>query len=145
MNPPISPSLPVSERLTFNLTPAADRGVKEAEYSFATAPEAKPRNWGYTGLLAFTAVLLLRPQDHVTALEPLHLAEICALIGIGPMILHRLGHRLPAFRINAETIALVVFGGVMLATAPFSIWPGGAIDEVINSYTKIVIVFVLMM
>jgi O-antigen ligase len=133
------------ERLTFNLTPAADRSVREDEYSFATAPEAKPRKWGYTGLLAFTVVLLLRPQDHLAALEPLHLAEVCALIGIGPMILHRLGHRLPGFRVNVETVALIVFGAVMLATAPFSIWPGGAFDEITNSYLKVVIVFVLMM
>jgi O-antigen ligase len=147
---PTSPSIPVPggspyERLTFNLAPATDRSLREDEYSFATAPEAKPRNWGYTGLLAFTAVLLLRPQDHLSALEPLHLAEVFALVGIGPMILHRFGHRLPEFRINAETIALVVFGAVMLATAPFSIWPGGVIEEVTNSYVKIVIVFVLMM
>lgn len=133
------------ERLTFNLTPADDRSVREDEYSFATAPEATPRNWGYSGLLAFTAVLLLRPQDHVPALEPLHLAEIFALIGIGPMILHRLGHRLPAFRVNVETIAMIVFGAVMLATVPFSIWPGGSLDEITNSYVKIVVVFVLMM
>jgi O-antigen ligase len=139
------PGGPPYERLTFNLAPASDRSVREDEYSFATAPEAKPRNWGYTGLLAFTAVLLLRPQDHLSALEPLHLAEVFALIGIGPMILHRLGHRLPEFRINVETVALLVFGGVMLATAPFSIWPGGVIEEVTNSYVKIVIVFVLMM
>jgi putative inorganic carbon (HCO3(-)) transporter len=133
------------ERLTFNLTPSADRSVREGEYSFATAPEAKPRNWGYTGLLAFTAVLLLRPQDHLAALEPLHLAEICALVGIGPMLLVRFGQRGPGFRINVETMALIVFAGVMLATAPFSIWPGGVISEVMNTYLKIVIVFVLMM
>jgi putative inorganic carbon (HCO3(-)) transporter len=143
-----SPSIHVPgsayERLTFNLNPADDRG-RQDEYSFATAPKATQRNWGYSGLLAFTAVLLLRPQDHVPALEPLHLAEICALIGIGPMILHRLGHRLPAFRINVETIAMIVFGGVMLATVPFSIWPGGSLDEIMNSYLKIVVVFVLMM
>src|SRR6185369_11489033 len=133
------------EHLTFNLTPAGGRTARNEEYSFATAPEAKQRNWGYTGLLAFTAVLLLRPQDHLTALEPLHLAEICALIGIGPMILHRLGHRLPAFRINVETIALLVFGGIMLATTPFSIWPGGSFEDITNSYLKVVVVFVLMM
>jgi O-antigen ligase len=133
------------ERLAFNLAPADDRSVRDDEYSFATAPEATQRNWGYTGLLAFTTVLLLRPQDQLAVLEPLHLAEIFALIGIGPMILHRLGHRLPGFRISVETVALIVFGGVMLATAPFSIWPGGVIEEVTNSYVKIVIVFVLMM
>jgi O-antigen ligase len=130
------------ERLTFNLD---DRSVREDEVSFATAPQATQRNWGYFGLLAFTAVMLLRPQDHFPALEPLHLAEICAIIGIGPMILHRLSHPKPGFRINGETIAILVFTGVMLATVPFSIWPGGSIDEIVNSYLKIVVMFVLMM
>jgi O-antigen ligase len=135
----------VFERLTFNLSRADDRRAREDEYSFATAPEATPRNWGYTGLLAFTAVLLLRPQDHLPVLEPLHLAEIFAIIGLGPMILHRLSRPKPGFRINAETVAMILFGGVMLATVPFSIWPGGSIDEIVNSYFKIVVVFVLMM
>jgi len=146
MNTPSqSVSLPGDERLTFNLTRDTERSVREGEYSFATAPESRQRNWGYTGLLAFTAVLLLRPQDTFRALEPLHLAEVCALIGILPMILHRLSHPVPGFRTNAETFAMFAFGGIMLATAPFSVWPGGVIDEVLNSYLKIVVVFVLMM
>ena len=130
------------ERLAFNLSPGET--AREDE-SFATAPVATQRNWGYTGLLAFTAVLLLRPQDHLPALEPLHLAEIFALVGIGPMLVHRFSHPKPGFRINAETVALIVFSGVMLATVPFSIWPGGSWDVVVNSFFKIVIVFVLMM
>src|SRR5262249_42135547 len=88
---------------------------------------------------------LLRPQDRVTALEPLHLAEIFAIVGIGPMLLHRLSHPVPGFRITVETVAIFVLTGIMLATAPFSIWPGGAIGEVTNSYLKIVVVFVLML
>src|SRR5215831_18602298 len=142
-----SHSIPMAgaERLTFNLGPTDDRSVREDELSFATAPVGRQRNWGYSGLIACTAVLLLRPQDHFPALEPLHLAEIFAIVGIGPMILHRLSHPLPGFRINVETIAVLVFSGVMLATAPFSIWPGGAIGEVTNSYLKIVVMFVLMM
>jgi len=131
------------ERLAFNLSPG--ESAREDEYSFATAPVATPRNWGYTGLLAFTAVLLLRPQDHLPALEPLHLAEIFALVGILPMLVHRFSHPKPGFRINLETVALIVFSGVMLATVPFSIWPGGSMDVIVNSYFKIVIVFVLMM
>jgi O-antigen ligase len=113
--------------------------------TFATAAFAEPRDWGYVGLFAFTAVLLLRPQDQVPALAPLHLAEVCALIGIGPMLLHRIAYRLPAFKINAETIALFLFGLVMLVGVPLSIWPNGALTEFTESYLKIVIVFLLMM
>jgi O-antigen ligase len=142
-----------SERLAFNYGRGSvpSRQVveavlaSEAEPTFATAAYAEPRDWGYVGLYAFTAVLLLRPQDHIHALRPLHLAEICALIGIAPMLLHRLARRLPVFRVTPETIGLTLFGLVIVATAPFSIWPSGALSEFTDSYIKILIVFVLMM
>src|SRR5438445_7079860 len=95
--------------------------ANEAEPTFATAAYAEPRDWGYVGLLAFTAVLLLRPQDQVPALTPLHLAEVCALIGIGPMLLHRFARRLPVFRITPETMGLICFSFIIVGTAPFSI------------------------
>jgi O-antigen ligase len=153
--PPPSPLRPgiARERLAFNYGPGTvpgRRAIDEAiaagpKPTFATAAYAEPRDWGYAGLLAFTAVLLFRPQEQIPALAPLHLAEVCAIIGIGPMILHRFTHRLPVFRITPETLGLVFFGCVILATAPFSIWPGGAVEVFTDSYAKVVIVFVLML
>ena len=32
----------------------------------------------------------------------------------------------------------------MLATVPFSVWPGGALSEFVETYLKVVMVFVLM-
>ncbi len=135
------------ETLTFNYRPGdtATRPKAEEETFATTEAAAEPRDWGYFGLLAFTAVLLLRPQDKIPALAAIHLAEICAIVGIGPMILHRLASRRPAFRITPETIGLVVLGAAIVMTAPFSIWPGGAIEVFTDAYLKIVIVFVLMM
>jgi putative inorganic carbon (hco3(-)) transporter len=141
------------ERLAFNYGPGTvpGRGMVEAaiaaetEPTFATVQYAEPRDWGYMGLLAFTAVLLLRPQDQIPALTPLHLAELCALVGIGPMLLHRFVRRLPVFRVTPETIGLLVFGFVIVATTPFSIWPGGALKEFTDAYLKVLVVFVLMM
>src|SRR5256885_3563852 len=140
------------ERLAFNFGPgtlpsqrAIDAALAaEALPTFATAQFAEPRDWGYVGLLAFTAVLLLRPQDQVKALAPFHLAEICAFAGIAPMALHRFARSLPVFRITRESMGLIAFAAVILGTAPFSIWPGG-VFEVFSDYLKIVIVFVLMM
>jgi O-antigen ligase len=140
------------ERLAFNFGPGTVPGQRlidaalaaEARPTFATAQFAEPRHWGYVGLLAFTAVLLLRPQDQIKALAPFHLAEICAFVGIAPMVLHRFTRNLPVFRITSETAALIAFGLVILGTAPFSIWPGG-VFEVFSDYVKIVVVFVLMM
>jgi O-antigen ligase len=141
------------ERLAFNLGPGTVPGrgpveaaiAREAEPTFATAEYAEPRDWGYMGLLAFTAVLLLRPQDQLPGLTSLHIAEICAIIGIGPMLLHRFARRLPVFRVTPETSGLVIFGAVIVATAPFSIWPGGAFAVLTDSYLKMLVVFVLMM
>jgi O-antigen ligase len=136
-----------AERLAFNYQPAdAAARARLADQTFATTEAAaEPRDWGYVGLLAFTTVLLLRPQDLVPALTPVHIAEICAILGIGPMLLHRFARRLPVFRVTPETTGLIVLGVAILATAPFSIWPGGAVQVFTDNYVKIVIVFVLMM
>jgi O-antigen ligase len=141
------------ERLAFNFgggtVPA--RHVVEAaiarenEPTFATAPYAEPRDWGYAGLLAFTAVLMTRPQDTLPFLEPLHLAELCAIIGIGPMLLHRFAKRQPVFRVTPETLGLMAFGAAILLSVPFSIWPGGAFALFTDTYLKLLVVFVLMM
>lgn len=150
---PADPALARRERLAFNYGTGTvpGRGLVEAalahaeEPSFATAAFAEPRDWGYVGLLAFTAVLLIRPQDQVPGLASLHLAEVCAFIGIGPMLLHRFARRRPVFRVTPETIGLAVFGLAIVGTIPFSIWPGGALQEFADSYLKVLIVFVLML
>jgi len=141
-----------TERLAFNFrrgTVPSQREIDaalaaEARPTFATSAYAEPRDWGYAGLIAFTAVLLLRPQDRLPGLGSVHIAEICALIGIAPMILHRLARRQPVFRTTPETVGLMGFAAVILAIVPFSIWPGGSV-EVLTDYLKIVIVFILMM
>jgi O-antigen ligase len=141
------------ERLAFNYGPGSVPSrqlveaalASEAEPNFATAAYAEPRDWGYVGLLAFTAVLLLRPQDSIPGLASLHLAEICALIGIGPMLVHRFARRLPVFRVTLETIGVIVLGLAILVTVPFSIWPGGALEVFTDYYLKTFLVFMLMM
>jgi O-antigen ligase len=141
------------ERLAFNFgggtVPA--RHVVEAaiarenEPTFATAAYNEPRDWGYAGLLAFTAVLMTRPQDTLPFLNPLHLAELCAIVGIAPMVLHRLAARQPVFRVTPETTGLLAFGLGILLSVPFSTWPGGSFNLFTDSYLKLLVVFVLMM
>ncbi len=146
-------SLGPRERLTFNVGGGTvpSRQVVEAaiarenEPTFATVAYNEPRDWGYAGLLAFTAVLMTRPQDTLTFLNPFHLAELCAIIGIAPMVLHRLGSRQPVFRVTPETTGLIAFGAVILLTVPFSTWPGGSFGLFTDSYLKLLVIFVLMM
>jgi O-antigen ligase len=113
--------------------------------TFASVAYNEPRDWGYAGLLAFTTVLMTRPQDTFRFLEPFHLAEVCAVIGLAPMMLHRFSSRQPVFRVNAETVGLLVFGLAILATVPFSVWPGGSFNLFTDTYLKLLAVFVLMM
>jgi O-antigen ligase len=142
-----------TERLAFNCGPGRvpgqrsidDARAREVKPTLAPATYAESRDWGYVGLIAFTAVLLLRPQDQVPGLASLHVAEMCALLGIGPMLFHRVTRGLPLFPVTAETLGLLILGLVILATVPFSIWPGGALEMFLDSYLKIFIVFVLMM
>jgi putative inorganic carbon (HCO3(-)) transporter len=134
------------ERLAFSFNsavPAQHTGaVRE---TFATTPFSEPRDWGYTGLLGFTIILFFRPQDDIVALQAIRPAELFALLSVAPMLLHRFAYRLPAFKVTRETIALFVLAGVMLGTVPFSIWPGGAVTEFTETFSKVLIVFVLMM
>jgi O-antigen ligase len=134
------------ERLAFSFNTAVPaRRVGPAPETFASTPFSEPRDWGYTGLLGFTIVLFFRPQDDIVALQAFRPAELFAILGVGPMLLHRLGHRLPVFKTTRETLALFAMAAVMLITVPFSIWPGGAVNTFIEIFSKVLIVFVLMM
>jgi O-antigen ligase len=87
---------------------------------------------------------MLRPQDHVRALAILHLAQVSAFVGLGAMVASRVRRHLSVIPFSRETVALLFFGFVMLATVPFSVWPGGALGEFVETYLKVVMVFLLM-
>ena len=107
-----------------------------------TTPER--RDWAFIGLMAFTALLFFRPQDMVTPLRALHLAELAALFALGSLVAGRLGRGLPVTRTTPELIGVFAFAFVILATAPFSVWKGGAVGTFIDLYSKVVLIFVLM-
>src|SRR5262249_28372598 len=61
------------------------------------------------------------------------------------MLLDRFRRRLPVLPMTPETLGVILFGLVIIVTTPFSIWPGGALQEFIDEYAKVVVVFVLIM
>jgi O-antigen ligase len=99
---------------------------------------------GFWGVFAFTALLFFRPQDTIPALAPLHLPECVAIAALIAMVTHRLNHGLPLLRLSPETLAISFMALVMLATVPFSVWPGGALQTFTDVYVKVVLVFLLM-
>ncbi len=105
---------------------------------------AERADWAFIGLMVFTGLLFFRPQDQIPALESLHLAELSALGGLLALVVGRLSRGLPMSRVNPELWGVVAMGALILATAPFSIWPGGAVSTFTELYSKIILIFILM-
>ncbi len=104
-------------------------------------PSSKLPFWA---LVAFTLILILAPQDHIPALKPLHLALVTAVMA-GAMYLYdrfqygvRSTTRTPEF---TWALALALWA---IVTVPFSLWPGGSVNEITNVFLKSLIIFWLL-
>jgi putative inorganic carbon (hco3(-)) transporter len=106
--------------------------------------KAEARDWAWLGLLGFTAVLFLRPQDQFRPLEVLHLAEVFAIVGLVGMIMGRTARGLPPMPYTPEIGGLLAFGGAMVVGIPFSFWPGGSFRDFTEIYVKLFVIVVLM-
>ena len=126
--------------------PAPRPAAAESPEPPASAGAAEPdrRDWAFTGLMMFTALLFFRPQDLITPLRVLHLAELAAIFALGALIMGRLSRGQSPTRLTPELIGVLSFGAVILLTAPFSIWMGGAIGTFTDMYAKVVLIFLLM-
>jgi putative inorganic carbon (HCO3(-)) transporter len=150
------------ERLTFNVGSSrggpfvvSDRKAARATTAPAIASQVaalkkkisatrERYDWDYLWMLTFTALLFFRPQDHLRGLEVLHLAELTAIAGLAAMAVRRLRSGQTIAKVNAEVIGVIMVGGVMLLTIPFSIWPGGSLKVFSDIYVKIILIFALM-
>jgi O-antigen ligase len=138
------------ERLAFSCglpATAVDEGRTDEPAAPAVVVDARVErqdNAAFKALLAFTFVLFVRPQDTLPFLEPFHLADVTATIAAFSLIAGRLGRGAPLSRVTPELLAVLALGGVMLATAPFSLWPGGAVAVFTDLFVKVILVFVLM-
>jgi O-antigen ligase len=149
----------VDDRLTFNhgASTLAPRHAGRAPRPLQPRP-AEPRGRGvaaqvragerpdfsYWGVFAFTALLFFRPQDTVPALEPLHLPEVAAVSALLAMGVRRTTRNMTPLPFTPELALLAAIAAVMILTAPFSIWPSGAISTFTDLFMKVVLVFVLL-
>src|SRR4051812_8108826 len=101
------------------------------------------RDWAFTWTLVFTAVLFLRPQDIFPPLQILHLAELSALAGLLSLITGRLGRGQSLTRMTPEFVGVLLLGAIILVTAPFSVWFGGAVTLFTDQYLKVTLVYLL--
>lgn len=151
----------MNERLTFSCGTAAQAVVARElalrqkpvvdDVAAAPAPEPVARHWdleadwGFRGLLLFTFMLFMRPQDHIPALVPLHLAELSAVLALGGMAIRRIRLGLPVAPLLPEVFGVVALGLLILATLPFSIWKTGSLETFTDLYLKALLIFVLML
>jgi O-antigen ligase len=109
----------------------------------SASPAAEEKDLAYTALLTFTLLLFMRPQDLLTPLSVLHLAELSAGVGLAALFVGRLRRRLPVSRMTPEFAGVLAFGGVILFTAPFSLWIGGSVGVFTHLYVKVILVYLL--
>src|SRR5262245_52104284 len=79
----------------------------------------------FRGLLAFTFVLFVRPQDSLPVLDTVHLGVLTASFALAALVGARISRGLPPIAFTRELGWVAGFGAVMIVTAPLSIWPGG--------------------
>jgi probable O-glycosylation ligase (exosortase A-associated) len=116
---------------------------KAATTSAIEVAEPTADSAAFTWTLVFTVVLFLRPQDILPPLEALHLAELSAGAALISLIMGRLSRQQSITRMTPELGGVLVFGLVMLLTAPFSIWMGGALGTFQDLYLKVILVYLL--
>lgn len=132
---PVSVTAPVAS--AFRRNTSAFRRKTRGE-----AP-TEPRDWAFTWLLVFTAVLFLRPQDIFPPLGALHLAEMSALAGLVALVVGRLSRGQTITRMTPEFAGVIALGGLILALAPFSIWFGGTVGVFTDQYAKVILIYLL--
>jgi O-antigen ligase len=122
---------------------AADPSSPAASRKASAEAPAEPRDWAFIWTLVFTAVLFLRPQDVFPPLGALHLAELSAIAGLVSLFSGRLARRQSPTRMTPEFAGVLALGAVILITAPFSIWFGGAVSLFTDQYLKVTLVYLL--
>jgi putative inorganic carbon (HCO3(-)) transporter len=97
----------------------------------------------FAGVVAFTIILLLSPQNWIPALKPLRIAFLAAGLAACSLLWHRWRHRTPV-SINREVLTCFALLGWAFVTLPLSYWPGGSVVTLTDLYVKAVIVFWLL-
>jgi probable O-glycosylation ligase (exosortase A-associated) len=122
------------------------RATQHAEGAVVTTAAA-PRAGNavaFAGLIAFTMVLLLAPQEWFPAIKSLRVALLAAGAALGAHLIGRAFGTVPALPVRREmalALALILWAAL---TIPMSIWPGGSWSALSDHLIKAVIFFWLI-
>jgi O-antigen ligase len=110
--------------------------VSEIEHRDSAAP--------FWALMAFTFILFISPQSFLTALAPLRLALVAAVLAVLTYLFDRLVHHRPVLEFTREIVIAACLLGWAILTLPLSYWPGGSLGVLLDIYFKTLIVFWLL-
>jgi O-antigen ligase len=98
----------------------------------------------FSGLLLFTVLLFLAPQNVFPALEPLKLAKVAVAIALVPYLLNRAVTGRPLTLMTPTVRWVLVLTALAVLSIPGGFWPGGSLDALLDVLAKSVIIFLLV-
>ena len=108
-----------------------------------TQPE--PMRAAYLALVVFLAVFCARPEDWIPGLSLLHLDRIAGGLAVAATGMGVVFGRREALRLPASLKFLVLLLAQLLLAAVFStVWAGGAVNLVVNQFSKAVMIAVVI-
>jgi putative inorganic carbon (HCO3(-)) transporter len=98
----------------------------------------------FSGLLLFTFVLFVAPQNLLPALEPLMLAKLTVAFAVIPYVLDRAMSARP-LTVKTPTVRWVfVLAALAILSIPAGFWPGGSVSTFIDLFGKSIVIFLLV-
>jgi putative inorganic carbon (hco3(-)) transporter len=98
----------------------------------------------FAGLMAFTFVLLIAPQNMVPALGALRIALVTAGLAIAAQAWRSFSSGRPLFAASREMALVAALALLAVGSLPFSLWPGGTFKLIFDVYLKSLAVFWLV-
>jgi len=109
-----------------------------------TAAHARGSSVPFWALMAFTAVMLISPQNYFPLFEPLRIALLTAALAGATYIWDCLVYRRPLSLRSREVWLAASLGAWALLTVPFSYSPGGSFFFFFELYAKSLVLFWLL-
>ncbi|CUS38786.1 membrane hypothetical protein [Candidatus Nitrospira nitrosa] len=104
--------------------------------------EGSPLAFGALLLLIF--VIYIAPQVIFPVLEPLHLAKVSAALAVVAYVTWVWRNGAGWTFMSREVRLMLILIGIALISIPFSLWPGGSLQYLIDQYSKSIIIFFLV-
>jgi putative inorganic carbon (HCO3(-)) transporter len=98
----------------------------------------------FKALVAFTAILLLAPQEWLPVLKSLRIALVAATVSFVAYMFDSAVQRRPVSTFAPEMAIAIALVTWSIITIPLSYWPGGSVNELTERFLKAVAFFWLI-